>query len=104
MNPRDRLIVALDVASTREALDLVAKLSDDVSFFKVGLQLYTAAGPEVVRAITASGANVFLDLKLNDTPTTVAKAVASAGTLGLKMLTIHLSGGRQMAAAAVAAK
>ncbi|MFL6583321.1 MAG: orotidine-5'-phosphate decarboxylase [Chthoniobacterales bacterium] len=104
MNPRDRLIVALDVASTREALDLVAKLSDDVSFFKVGLQLYTAAGPEVVRAITASGANVFLDLKLHDIPTTVAKAVAAAGTLGVKMLTIHLSGGRQMAAAAVAAK
>src|SRR3982751_4273198 len=99
MNPRDRLIVALDVPTGREALQLVEQLSDDVSFFKVGLQLYTAEGPAIVRSIAGTGASVFLDLKLHDIPNTVAKAVISAGALGVRMLTIHLGGGRQMAAA-----
>jgi orotidine-5'-phosphate decarboxylase len=103
MNPRDRLIVALDVATQREALSLVSDLADDVSFFKIGLQLYTAAGPEILRAVAATGANVFLDLKLHDIPNTVAKAVAAAAQTGAKMLTIHLSGGRHMIEAAVAA-
>ncbi len=83
---------------------MAEELSGSVSFFKVGLQLYTAAGPEIVRAIAATGAGVFLDLKLHDIPNTVAKAVAAAGELGVQMLTIHLAGGRAMIDAAIAAK
>jgi orotidine-5'-phosphate decarboxylase len=101
---RDKIIVALDVATEREALNLVAQLRGDISFFKVGLQLYTVAGPEIVRKILTEGANVFLDLKLHDIPNTVARAVESAAELGVQMLTIHLSGGAEMIRAAVAAR
>src|SRR4051794_14015920 len=73
IQPRDRVIVALDVASADEAITLMRELSGEVSFFKIGLQLYTAAGPEIVRAVSATGAKVFLDLKLHDIPNTVAK-------------------------------
>ena len=98
----DKIIVALDVATAGEALDLVHKLRPaDVSWFKVGLQLYTAAGPEVVREIVGTGAKVFLDLKLHDIPNTVASAVKSATELRVEMLTIHLSGGEAMIRAAV---
>jgi orotidine-5'-phosphate decarboxylase len=100
----DKIIAALDVATKKEALDLVEQLRGDISCFKVGLQLYTAEGPEIVRAIRATGANVFLDLKLHDIPTTVARAVESAAGLGVQMLTIHLSGGSAMIRAAVSAK
>jgi orotidine-5'-phosphate decarboxylase len=100
----DRIIVALDVATEKEALNLVAQLRGDISFFKVGLQLYTAAGPEIVRKILVEGAKVFLDLKLHDIPNTVARAVESAAELGVQMLTIHLSGGPEMIRAAVAAR
>ncbi|MFL6540881.1 MAG: orotidine-5'-phosphate decarboxylase [Chthoniobacterales bacterium] len=103
IQPRDRLIIALDVASADEALALVRELSGEVSFFKIGLQLYTAAGPEIVRAVSATGAKVFLDLKLHDIPNTVAKAVEAAAELGVAMLTMHLSGGRKMLEAAAAA-
>jgi len=102
-NMRDRLIVALDFPETSEALDLVCDLSGEVTFFKIGLQLYTAAGPEIVRAVSGTGAQIFLDLKLHDIPNTVSKAVSSAADLGVSMLTIHLSGGRRMIEAAVAA-
>lgn len=106
MNSRaaEKIIVALDVPSKKEALDLVDLLRGQISFFKIGLQLYTAAGPEVVREIIAKGATVFLDLKLHDIPNTVARAVESAGNLGVQMLTIHLSGGSEMIRAAVAAR
>jgi len=100
----DKIIVALDVPSKDAALDLVEQLGEKVSFFKIGLQLYTAEGPEIVRAVTASGAKIFLDLKLHDIPNTVARAVESASELGVQMLTIHLSGGSEMIHAAVAAK
>lgn len=100
----DKIIVALDVATKKEALDLVAQLKGDISFFKIGLQLYTAEGPDVVRAVRATGAKVFLDLKLHDIPNTVAKAVESAAGLGVQMLTIHLSGGSDMIRAAVGAR
>lgn len=96
----DRLIIALDVATADEALALTGELSGEISFFKVGLQLYTAAGPAIVRAISATGANVFLDLKLHDIPNTVAKAVSAASELGVAMLTLHLSGGSKMLEAA----
>jgi orotidine-5'-phosphate decarboxylase len=97
----DKIIVALDVPGKTEALDLVGQLRENISFFKVGLQLYTTAGPEVVREIRAAGAKVFLDLKLHDIPNTVARAVESAAELGVQMLTIHLSGGTEMIRAAV---
>lgn len=102
-NARERLIIALDFPDAATALDCAGALSGDVSFFKIGLQLYTAAGPEIVRAVAATGAKVFLDLKLHDIPNTVAKAVAAAGELDVAMLTLHLSGGRRMIEAAVAA-
>jgi orotidine-5'-phosphate decarboxylase len=102
--PADRIIVALDVATKKEALALVDQLREQISFFKVGLQLYTAEGPEIVRAIRATGAKIFLDLKLHDIPNTVAKAVESAAGLGVEMLTIHLCGGEAMIRAAVSAR
>lgn len=100
---RDKIIVALDVPGKTEALDLVEQLGGDISFFKVGLQLYTVAGPEIIREIRATGAKVFLDLKLHDIPNTVGRAVESAAQLDVQMLTIHLSGGAEMIRAAVAA-
>jgi orotidine-5'-phosphate decarboxylase len=99
----DNIIVALDVPTKREALELAEKLRDQISFFKIGLQLYTAEGPEVVRAVSSSGSKVWLDLKLYDIPNTVARAVESANRLGVQMLTIHLSGGSEMIRAATAA-
>src|SRR3712207_1856460 len=102
-NPRDRLIIALDVPSAPEALDIVVDLAGEISTYKIGLQLYTAAGPEIVRAVSQTGAKVFLDLKLHDIPNTVGSAVAAAAELGVAMLTVHLSGGRRMLEAAVAA-
>jgi len=99
----DNIIVALDTSTKEQALDLVAQLREQVSLFKVGLQLYTAAGPEIVPAITNTGAKVFLDLKLHDIPNTVARAVESAVNLGVQMLTLHLSGGHEMIDAAVQA-
>src|SRR5437763_12695920 len=100
----DKIIVALDVATKKEALVLVDQLNGQISFFKIGLQLYTAEGPEIVRSVLSSGANVWLDLKLHDIPNTVARAVESASNLGVHMLTIHLSGGSEMIRAATAAR
>jgi orotidine-5'-phosphate decarboxylase len=100
----DKIIVALDVATKEKALGLVEKLRDQISFFKIGLQLYTAEGPEIVRAVLSTGAKVWLDLKLHDIPNTVARAVESASHLGVQMLTIHLSGGSEMVRAATAAR
>src|SRR5204862_6265114 len=101
---RDRMIVALDFPTKTKALALVSTLSEAVSTYKIGLQLYTTEGPEIVRAVAATGAKVFLDLKLHDIPNTVAKAVVAAGELGVQMLTLHLSGGRHMLSAAIEAK
>src|SRR3989442_10681722 len=100
----DKIIVALDVPTKNAALELVTQLSGKISFFKIGLQLYTAEGPEIVRAILATGAKVFLDFKLHDIPNTVAKAVESARQLGVQMLTLHLGGGAEMIRAAVNAR
>lgn len=104
LTPRERLIVALDFPTEMEALRLVDQISGQIGFFKIGLQLYTIAGPQLVRRVSASGAKVFLDLKLHDIPNTVASAVASAGELGVQMITVHLSGGRAMLDAAVSAR
>jgi len=100
----EKIIVALDVPTKTEALEIVEKLRGQISFFKIGLQLYTAEGPEIVRAVSSTGSKVFLDLKLHDIPTTVARAVESAGRLGVQMLTIHLGGGSEMIRAAIAAR
>jgi len=100
---RERLIVALDVSSAPEAQKLVARIGDAAGIYKVGLQLFTAEGPGIVRDLVSSGRRVFLDLKLHDIPTTVALAVKSAAELRVDMLTIHASGGSAMLRAATEA-
>ena len=100
----DKIILALDVPTKAQALALVEQLTPEISFFKIGLQLYTAEGPEVVRAVLSTGAKVWLDLKLHDIPNTVGRAVESASNLGVQMLTIHLSGGGEMIRAATGAQ
>jgi orotidine-5'-phosphate decarboxylase len=100
---RERLIVALDVPSASEAQKLVARIGDAAGIYKVGLQLFIAEGPSIVRDLVSSGRRVFLDLKLHDIPTTVALAVKSAAELGVHMLTIHASGGAAMLRAATEA-
>ncbi len=103
--PRQRLIVALDVSTAAAAQKIVAAVGDSALTFKVGMQLYTAVGPQVVRDLVDSGRRVFLDLKYHDIPNTVGAAVAEAAKLGVSMLTVHSSGGAKMLrAAAEAAK
>jgi orotidine-5'-phosphate decarboxylase len=97
MNPADRLIVALDVPTRDAALELVRALKPKVGFYKIGLELFTACGPALVREILATGARVFLDLKLHDIPNTAARAAVEATRLGVGFFTIHLSGGVMMA-------
>jgi len=97
---RERLIVALDVPTASAAIDLVNQLESCCTWFKVGLELYVAAGPEVLKPILARGHKVFLDLKLHDIPNTVAGAVRSAASLGIQMLTLHAGGGPAMLSAA----
>ena len=94
------IIVALDVPSAEQALKLAEAVAPVVGAFKIGKELFVAAGPEIVRRVRATGANVFLDLKFHDIPNTVAKAVASAVRLDVQMLTIHTSGGAEMMRAA----
>jgi orotidine-5'-phosphate decarboxylase len=105
MRPKseDRLIVALDVSSAAAAQKLVTALGDSVHIYKVGMQLYTAEGPQVVRDLVSSGRQVFLDLKYHDIPNTVASAVREAAQLGVSMLTVHASGGEKMLQAAAEA-
>lgn len=97
---RRRLIVALDVPTAASALDLVNELENSCSWFKVGLELFVAAGPAIVEPIVARGHSVFLDLKFNDIPNTVAGAVRSAASLGVRMMTLQAAGGPVMLAAA----
>jgi orotidine-5'-phosphate decarboxylase len=100
---RNRLIVALDVPDAASAAALAGRLEGACRWFKVGLELYTAAGPAVLEPLIARGHSVFLDLKFNDIPNTVAAAVRSAASLGARMLTLHASGGPAMLAAAQSA-
>ena len=94
-------IVALDVPATADALALADALGTRCRFYKVGGELFTAAGPAVVRAVRERGAEVFLDLKFHDIPNTVRGSVRSASALGASLLTVHASGGRAMLEAAV---
>ena len=100
---KDRLIVALDVSSAVAVRHIVQTIGDAAGTYKVGKQLFTAEGPQVVRDLVASGRKVFLDLKFHDIPNTVAAAVRSACELGVAMLTVHASGGSKMLKAAVEA-
>ncbi len=103
MKARERLIVALDVPEEALAIVLVDALAGKVGMFKVGSQLFTAAGPDVVRRIVGRGEHVFLDLKFHDIPNTVAGAVSSAAQLGVSLLTVHGLGGKAMLQAAAGA-
>lgn len=100
---RGRLSFPLDVNSLAEARELIALLSDSVGVFKVGLQLYTAAGPEAVQAVVRAGARCFLDLKLHDIPNTMAEACRAASGLGASLLTVHCSAGPRALQACVEA-
>ncbi len=100
-DPRQHLIVALDVSSAAAARKIVAAVGDSASTYKVGMQLYTAEGPQIVRQLVTSGRRIFLDLKNHDIPNTVASAIREAAKLGVSMLTVHASGGSKMLRAAV---
>jgi orotidine-5'-phosphate decarboxylase len=97
---KNPIIVALDVPEIDQALRLVDQLHALVGAFKIGSELFTLGGPDIVRRIRAAGASVFLDLKFHDIPNTVAKAIASANRLDVQMLTVHAGGGRKMLEAA----
>lgn len=92
----DKMILALDVAESDHALEIVDKFKDYINIFKVGLELFTAAGPRVVDEIHQRGKKVFLDLKFHDIPNTVTKAALSATRLGVYMFNVHASGGFEM--------
>jgi orotidine-5'-phosphate decarboxylase len=99
-----RLIVALDVPSVNDAAALLGLLRPAVEWFKIGPELFTAAGPDAVEMVHHRGGRVFLDLKYHDIPNTVAGAVAAAAALGVAMLNVHIAGGREMLRAAVEAR
>ena len=97
---RKRLIIAVDVPSAKVAVELVSRLEGTCPWLKVGLELFTAAGPAIVEQLAARGHSIFLDLKFHDIPNTVAGAVRSAAGLGVRMMTLHAQGGPAMLAAA----
>ena len=97
---RQQLIVALDVPDAAAAMVLLDRLEDSCAWFKVGLELFIAAGPAVLEPLLRRGRHVFLDLKLHDIPNTVAGAVRAAASLGVDLLTVHAAGGPSMLEAA----
>ena len=96
VDDRERLIVALDLNTFEEAQKIVKLLGDEVVFYKIGLQLYTSCGPEMIKYLKGMGKKVFLDLKLHDIPSTVAKTVAVASSHNVDMMTLHTLGGFEM--------
>lgn len=94
------IIVALDLPTANEALQLVDRLGENVDFYKIGAPLFTRVGPSIVEELTRRDKKVFLDLKYHDIPNTVARAVEAAATLGISLLTVHASGGSAMLEAA----
>jgi orotidine-5'-phosphate decarboxylase len=97
------LIIALDFPTADAAFDLVDKLDSQCVWFKVGLELFVAGGPSLIQPLIERGCSIFLDLKFNDIPNTVAGAIRSAAALGVRMMTVHANGGPAMLAAAQAA-
>src|ERR1700684_1997771 len=97
---RNPIIVALDVPTAEKALELARQVAPAVGAFKIGSELFTAAGPDIVKKIRDTGASVFLDLKFHDIPNTVSKAVGTAVRLDVQMLTVHAGGGTAMLQAA----
>lgn len=93
---KEKLIVALDVMTADEALYLVRMLREHVGMFKIGSQLFTTAGPELIRKLVSQGVEIFLDLKFHDIPNTVAAACVEAARLGISIMNIHALGGSQM--------
>jgi len=93
---KEKILLVLDVSSREEAMKLVRPLYEHVGMFKVGMQLFTAAGPSLVREIVDLGGKVFLDLKFHDIPNTVSHGVLEAAKLGVSLMTIHAAGGRVM--------
>ena len=100
----NRVIIPLDVSSVSGALALVDQLGDEADFYKIGFELYTRGGIEVVRELVSRDKRVFLDIKLHDIPNTVARAVEAASDLGVDLLTLHASGGQRMMEAAAEAR
>lgn len=100
---RNRLMVALDVPTRAEALSLAGRVGPHAGHLKVGMRLFTAEGPDLVRALKAGGHGVFLDLKYHDIPNTVAGAAASAAALGVDFFDVHAAGGGDMMRAAAQA-
>src|SRR5437660_2072658 len=96
IDAKEKLILALDVDSAGRALDLFERLRDVVGMFKIGSQLFTAAGPDIVKQIVGRGGRVFLDLKFHDIPNTVAAAGIEATRLGVSIFNVHASGGAEM--------
>ncbi len=101
---KPELIIALDVPSAAAIPEVVSRLPEAVRFYKVGLELFVAAGPEALTYLQQRGKQIFLDLKLHDIPRTVARAVASASGYGVSLLTVHACGGRAMLCAAAEAR
>lgn len=96
MPAKEKIILALDVADAGHALDIVDRFREHVDIFKVGLELFVSAGPEIVNSIHKRGKRIFLDLKFHDIPNTVAKTAVSAARLGVYMFNVHASGGLDM--------
>jgi len=96
MQPRDRLVIAVDLSERDDILRLVDDLHGAAGVFKLGLQAFIANGPSIVRDVVASGERVFLDLKIHDIPNTAGHAVAEAASLGASMATVHAAGGEAM--------
>ncbi|MEW6087794.1 MAG: orotidine-5'-phosphate decarboxylase [bacterium] len=93
---QDKLILALDIAGREKAAEIINEVKGYIKFYKIGSQLFTACGPSIIKLVQKNGGKVFLDLKFNDIPNTVASAVKEASNLGVDMLTIHTMGGREM--------
>jgi orotidine-5'-phosphate decarboxylase len=100
---KPEIIVALDVPAAAAVPPLLRKLPPELSWFKIGLELFTAEGPDIVRLLAGQGKRIFLDLKFHDIPRTTANAVTSAGKLGVNLMTVHAIGGRSMLEAAAEA-
>ncbi|MCD6399931.1 orotidine-5'-phosphate decarboxylase [candidate division WOR-3 bacterium] len=96
IEPKERLIVALDVGNLDSLKNIIDRLGDNIVYYKIGLELFTALGPTVIQYLKSLGKKVFLDLKLHDIPNTVARAVKAASNFGVDMMTIHTLGGFEM--------